>query len=101
VLVTHVHVPSVWSVHVAQASVNVDNLSTVCGLSHNTVIDGIVLFILSTVATAVPAFHTQSINSNVNVPFSVNVYVSNHPLFVIVISSLTHHTVSVAVVFVL
>ena len=45
---------------------------------------GTFLSIQSTFAVAVPLFPSSFVNSNVNVPFSVNVYVSFPLLFVIV-----------------
>ena len=48
---------------------------------------GAVLSIQSTVAVAVPVFPKSFTNSNVNVPFSVNVYVLFPSLFFIVMLS--------------
>ena len=56
--------------------------------------------ILLTTAFAVPLFPALSTNSNVNIPFFVNVYVFFPPLFVILISSLASNNVATTFLFV-
>jgi hypothetical protein len=51
------------------------------------VITGAILSILFTVATAVAVLPAKSLNSKVNEPVLVNVYVNNQLLFVILPSS--------------
>ena len=52
--------------------------------------NGGISFIQLTVAVVAQVFHELSSNSNVKLPLVVNVYVSDHPLFVIVITSEYH-----------
>ncbi len=62
--------------------------------------DGISLFIQSTLAVATPTFPYGPTNSNVNSPFSVNVYVVFPSLFVTTVPSLSNVIVTVTSSFV-